>query len=161
MIPTDLRPILGRGTAYATTAFGQSSGSGSNAFDGLMGPWQSTAASSNHWVQVDFPAAAMVARYRVWAAPDASNKDAPVDWELQASSDATSWRIVDKRSNSEPPDTHGLGLTSASLVTLAVPHCEHTVASPAFYRYYRFLATRTSGGGSNLKIGELELVGRK
>ncbi len=164
-------PIIGRGLIPSGASWLASSRFDNNpvygAYSAISGTFLSTQTLHSspfpHWYQFFLPTSVVVLEYRIWAAPDETFKDAPIDWTLQGSSDGTSWAILDTRVNSEPPNTSGLGLTSDSPVTLLIPYGEYVVATPGSYTYYRLHVTKTGGGTGNrttvLKVGELELLG--
>ena len=71
------------------------------------------------------------------------NSNSPKAWQLQGSTNGTSWIVLDSQSN-----------ISGWVSNTAKPF---TLASPANYRYYRLHITETTSGGGLVRLGELRL----
>ena len=135
------------------------------AFRGTLTPYHSAGTSIfPHWVQVGFPTQASVSKYRIWAANVADTKDAPIDWTLQRSDDATNgpWTVVDQRVNSEPPNNPVPGGADV-IITRDISHGEYTITLPRPFKFCRLNVTKTGGGTANrttiLQLAEVELIG--
>nr|WSZ97371.1 fibronectin type III domain-containing protein [Streptomyces sp. NBC_00857] len=93
------------------------------------------------WVQYRSAAPAVVDRYTITSANDATDRD-PKDWTLQGSSDGTTWTTLDTRTDQT---FAGRGRTRG-----------FAVAGSAAYSYYRLAVSKNNGAGQ-LQFAEWEL----
>jgi hypothetical protein len=153
-----LIPILigdtGNPSGHVITTSAEAAGFGEayRAFDGSVASllpgytftkdsWQTPVGIVNGWVQVQFPAAVQIRRYRIY--PPATVASAPRDWVFQGSLDGVGWVLID----------------SQSFVSGWTPGVakEFTASNPVAYPFYRLTVTLNQSGIGNLALSELLL----
>ena len=103
-----------------------------------------TNATVPQWVSVDFGTAKQITKYSMLpSSVSITNFNAPRNWQLQGSSNGTTWVDINTQTNIT-------GWVSNTAKTF-------TLSSPESYRYYRLLVTVTQGG-SLVRLGELRLM---
>lgn len=97
------------------------------------------------WLRYDLGpgSTGVVRRYTVTSSNDRPPRD-PKDWQLQGSSDGSSWITLDSQSNQTFTERYQL-------------HA-YAIASPATYRYYRLNITANNGDASFTDLSELALL---
>ena len=111
------------------------------AFDGDKGTKWLTFDTTG-WIEAKLDAPRTVDRYALTSGNDEPGRD-PKDWELQGSTDGSTWTTVDTRAG-ESFDKRG-------------ETKEYAVADPKAYTYYRFTVTANSGADI-VQLAELELA---
>lgn len=114
------------------------------AFDGNANTkW--LAYSNSGWISYTFGGniSQTVTRYAITSANDMPARD-PCDWQLQGSTNGTTWVNVDTRAGQTFASRH--------------QRREFTVSNPGSYRMYRLNITATQGGIGTLQLAELELL---
>jgi hypothetical protein len=141
-LPTMTAATTSGVTMSATTEYSGSYAAW-KAADGNAGSWWVANGAVPQDLDTDFGSgnAKTIASYKMRARNDGTPLG-PTAWELRGSNDGSSWTTLDSRTSQS--------FTSGEQKNI-------TVASPASYRYYR-LAVSATGGGSNLSLGEYELL---
>lgn len=121
----------------------------SRAGDGLpLTNWLDSATAAPQWLRYDFGVTKTVKRYRITSAATGSTGGValdPMDWTVEGSQDASSWTVLDTRTN----ETFGnRGETR-----------EFKMASTGAYRYYRINVSKnlSSGASTGCQIAEFRL----
>jgi len=111
------------------------------AFDGDKGTKWLTFATTG-WIQAKLATPLTVDRYALTSGNDEPGRD-PKDWELQGSTDGSTWTTVDART--------GEGFDKRGQTN------QYAVADPKPYSYYRLNVT-ANGGADIVQLAELELA---
>jgi predicted alpha-1,2-mannosidase len=111
------------------------------AFDGDKGTKWLTFATTG-WIAAKLDAPLTVENYALTSGNDEPGRD-PADWQLQGSTDGSTWTTVDQRSGQK---FDRRGQTN-----------QYTVADPQPFTYYRLNVT-ANGGADIVQLGELELA---
>lgn len=131
--------IVAQSSAYSTN------NNGFRLFDGQVTGEPDYCSNGNvpQWISVDFGIASELFSYEIFPSNvSITNDNTPKAWQLQGSSDGSTWTTLDTQSNI----TGWVSNTAKSF----------SLSTPMTYRYYRLNVTQTNGG-SLVRIGEMRL----
>lgn len=107
----------------------------------LLFNWNSAIASGGMWYRFQCNSPAIVGQYSMTSANDAIERD-PKNWILEGSNDASTWTLLDTRTNEEFPSRNQTKI--------------YAVSNSTPYTYYR-LSIATNNGGSIFQMAEWRL----